>query len=120
MNEDYITSLCIQWSLNFTSRDIIDYICEKEDLPLNFRNKINKEYVSTLNNVNERTTFPFVYEMNHIYVISKIIFKNKDVKNFIEVLRCYAEENELDFNNFIEIIENLYYSSMELANKYWK
>ena len=122
LDNDYITSLCVQWSLEFTKNDIIKYVCEAEDLPIEIRRKINKMYVRELNNVNERTIkdYDFVEQMNHIYVISKIIILNKDIPDFIGVIHAYSNENDLDFTDFLDITNELHYSSIELASKYWK
>lgn len=121
--EDYLTSLCVQWSLEFSTDNIIEYIDKVEDLSIQFRNKIHKEYVSELHLVNSRTIkeyFDFVSQMNNIYVISKLILFNSNNKDFMNVIKEYANERNLDFTDFLDIVENLHYSAIELANKYWK
>lgn len=121
--EDYLTSLCVQWSLEFSTDNIIEYIKEVEDLPIEFRRRLYREYTSELRSINNRTNkkyIDFVSQMNNIYVVSKLILFNSNNKNFINVIKEYANERNLDFTDFLDIVENLHYSAIELANKYWE
>ena len=121
--EDYLTSLCVQWSLELSTDNLVNYICTIEDLSLEFRNKFQKEYTSELFNLNNRTDkqyISFVESINQIYVLSKLILFNAKNENFIKVIEVYSNVNQLDFTYFLKIVESVYYSSIELASKYWK
>lgn len=121
--EDYLSSLCVQWSLELSTDNLVNYICTIEDLSLEFRNKFQKEYTSELFNLNNRTDkqyISFVESINKIYILSKLILFNAKNENFIKVIKVYSNVNQLDFTDFLKIVESIYYSSIELASKYWK
>lgn len=122
MDNDYMTSLCIQWSLEFTKNDIINYICNAEDLPIEIRNKIRKMYTKNIHEYNNRVSKDkdYAIQINHIYVVSKIINRYIDTPYILDIIKTYAYEMELDMNSFNDIIKELEISSFELVNKYWE
>lgn len=117
-----MNSLHIQWSLDFATEDILKFLREVEDLPLETRNKISKMFTTEFAFVVERTDKHYIYfanTINHIYVITKILLLHKNIKHFTEILQSYAEFKEYDFTDFWDIVENLNLSCLELVNKYW-